>query len=104
MIKSKLTPAVCILVIGLNSVVGVPTKEAKLWEPVEWEFENPGWTGNPFDLVAKAGFTHEDTGESIETEPFYEAGDTWKLRFTSTRADRRNGARSVDRVRRHRRG
>jgi len=88
MLKSKVAPGICILVIGLNSITAVPTKEAKLWEPVEWEFENPGWTGNPFDLVATAAFTHEDTGERIESELFYEAGDTWKLRFTGTRTGR----------------
>jgi len=83
-----LSPILCILVIGLNSAVAMPTNKAKLWELVEWEFENPGWAGNPFDLIATATFTHEDSGERIETELFYDTGDTWKLRFTGTRTGR----------------
>ena len=62
--------------------------ESKLWEPVNWSFENPSCSGNPYDLVAKATFTHTSTGQKIRTELFYDRGDTWKLRFTGTRAGR----------------
>jgi hypothetical protein len=64
------------------------TEEARLWEPVTWEFRNPGCSGNPFDLVARATFTHTPSGEKIRTELYYEDGDTWKLRFTGTRTGR----------------
>src|SRR4030042_5129988 len=78
----KLCASVC--VIAVNLCLAAPIKEVKLWEPVEWKFENPGYNGNPFDLVAKATFTHKDTGREIQTELFYDRGDVWRLRFTGT--------------------
>jgi hypothetical protein len=73
-----------ILLIGLTPVLASPIKEAKLWEPVTWTFRNPSYSGNPFDLVAKAAFTHAPSGQKIQTEFFYDDGNTWKLRFTGT--------------------
>jgi hypothetical protein len=70
--------------IVLLPVHASPAKEAKLWEPVNWTFRNPSCPGNPFDLVAKATFTHKRTGRKIRTELFYDGGETWKLRFTAT--------------------
>ena len=64
------------------------SETAKLWEPVTWTFRNPGYSGNPFDLVAKAIFTHTPTGKKIQTELFYDGGDTWKLRFTGPQTGR----------------
>jgi len=74
----------CALMIAGGCRRPVQAKEARLWEPVEWEFENLTCVGNPFDLVARAAFIHEPTGRRIETELFYEGGRTWKLRFTGT--------------------
>ena len=65
-----------------------PIREAKLWEPVTWTFRNPSCSGNPFDLVAKATFTHAPGGQKVRTELFYDDGDTWKLRFTGTHTGR----------------
>jgi hypothetical protein len=65
-------------------VLASPAREAKLWEPMNWTFQNPGCSGNPFDLVAKATFTHKPSGRKIRTELFYDGGETWKLRFTGT--------------------
>jgi hypothetical protein len=73
-----------ILRIVFAPVLASPTREAKLWEPVTWTFRNPSCTGNPFDLVVKATFTHALSGQKIQTEFFYDDGDTWKLRFTGT--------------------
>jgi hypothetical protein len=69
---------------GFAPVFASPPKETKLWEPVEWKFENPGYEANPYDLVAVAVFTHKNTGRKIQTGLFYDASDTWKLRFTGT--------------------
>jgi len=74
-----------ILWIVFTPVLASPTRKAKLWEPVTWTFRNPSYSGNPFDLVAKATFTHASGGQKIQTEFFYDDGDTWKLRFTGTR-------------------
>jgi len=85
MLKDSLIFLISVSLIGFGPVFAAPPKQAKLWEPVDWEFQNPGHKGNPFDLVAKATFTHIDTGQKIRTELFYDAADTWKLRFTGTR-------------------
>jgi len=77
-----------ISLIGFTTVFASPGKEAKLWEPVEWKFRNPSCSGNPFDLVAKATFTHTPTGKNIQTELFYDGNNTWKLRFTGTHTGR----------------
>jgi hypothetical protein len=66
-------------------VLASPVRKAKLWEPMTWTFRNPNYSGNPFDLVAKATFTHASSSQQIRTEFFYDDGDTWKLRFTGTR-------------------
>ena len=77
-----------ILLIGFTPALASLIKEAKLWEPVDWKFRNPSYSGNPFDLVAKATFTHTLSGRKIQTELFYHDGDTWKLRFTGTHTGR----------------
>ncbi len=65
-----------------------PGKRARLWEPVTWTFQNPSCSGNPFDLVAGASFTHASSGRTIQTELFYDGGTIWKLRFTGTHVGR----------------
>jgi hypothetical protein len=61
-------------------------ESARLWEPIDWTYSNPSYSGNPFDLIASATFTHPASGEQIRTELFYEGtGSNWKLRFTGTR-------------------
>jgi len=59
-------------------------KEAKLWQPVEWSFQNSSHAGNPYDLIAHATFTHKKSNNQIKTELFYNGGDKWTLRFTGT--------------------
>lgn len=56
-----------------------------LWGYIEWDISNSSWSGNPFDLVASATFTHSASGEVRTTEMFYDDNDTWKFRFTGTR-------------------
>jgi len=79
-----------ILLMGFTSVLASPIEEAKLWEPVTWKFRNQSYSGNPFDLVAKATFTHTPSGRNIRTEFFYDGNNTWKLRFTGTHTGRWN--------------
>ncbi|MBS3735388.1 MAG: DUF5060 domain-containing protein [Phycisphaerae bacterium] len=77
-----------------------------LWSPtLEWTIDNDSYEGNPFDLVAKATFTHESGKETRVTEMFYAGEDTWKFRFTGTRpgkwtfitqADGKNGTTKDD--------
>ena len=73
-----------ILLIGFSRVSASSIKQAKLCEPVTWNFRNPSYSGNPFDLVVKASFTHTSGGQNIRTEFFYDSGDTWVLHFTGT--------------------
>jgi hypothetical protein len=56
---------------------------APKWVVLEWSLENPSFSGNPFDLEARAVFTHEG-GEQRRTEMFYSGGSTWKFRFIGT--------------------
>ncbi|MHC4674324.1 MAG: apiosidase-like domain-containing protein [Planctomycetota bacterium] len=59
------------------------TPSAKMFEPFDWTFSNPSYSGNPYDLVATATFTHA-TESNIQTELYYDGGNDWKLRFTGT--------------------
>ncbi len=60
-------------------------KTGTQWAPfIEWSIENPGFTENPFDLVATVTFVHTSSGETHTTEMFYDGGSTWKFRFTGT--------------------
>ncbi|NJN15332.1 MAG: DUF5060 domain-containing protein, partial [Oscillochloris sp.] len=59
-------------------------RSAAQWETLEWQFSNDSYTGNPYDLIAGATFTHVESGEAITTGMFYVGGDTWAVRFTGT--------------------
>lgn len=72
------------IVMGSGVLPASTLKEAKLWEMISWDFPNATYEGNPFDLVARAIFTHTPSGRIIETELFYSGGDTWTMRFTGT--------------------
>ena len=60
--------------------------EARRFEHVDLDCANPSYSGNPFDLVATATFTHQGSGEQRVSELFYKGGDTWTARFTGTRS------------------
>src|SRR5688572_8545664 len=62
----------------------VEDKTGKLWEPIEWRFENPSCEGNPFDLMAEATFRHENEKETIRANLFHTGDKNWILRFTGT--------------------
>lgn len=53
---------------------------------LEWSIANASYEGNPFDLEARAVFTHRGTGQTLTTPMFYGGEGTWKFRFTGTRA------------------
>ncbi len=61
------------------------TTEAALWENIEWEIDNVNYKGNPFDLIAKVSFIHENSNEVKTAEMFYDENNTWKFRFTGTK-------------------
>jgi hypothetical protein len=57
-----------------------------LWAPyLEWNIENPNYSGNPYDLIATVTFTHQRSSEMRQTQMYYDGSDTWKFRFTATR-------------------
>jgi len=73
------------------------------FEPVsaelyEFDPQTTQWTvnddthseANPFDVIAKARFTHADTGQTRTTELFYDGNDQWKFRFTGTKTGQWN--------------
>jgi hypothetical protein len=77
-----------VLVGGPAHAESPQDRTARVFEVVEWALENPGWSGNPFDLEATATFTHDGTDRVIATPMFYDGGDTWRFRFTPTRPGR----------------
>jgi hypothetical protein len=77
-----------ILGVGSADAESPLDRMARVFEVVEWSFENPGWSGNPFDLPATSTCTHDGTGRVITTPMFYDGGDTWRFRFTPTRPGR----------------
>ncbi|MCB0122931.1 MAG: DUF5060 domain-containing protein [Caldilineaceae bacterium] len=71
--------------VPAGAMMGTPVRGTQ-WGPyLEWVIENSSYTGNPFDLVATATFTHTDSGETRETALFYAGASFWKFRFTGTR-------------------
>jgi hypothetical protein len=62
-------------------------REGYQWEPVlEWTIRSLPPAGNPYDLLATATFTHQETGTQIRTGLFYSGEDRWTFRFTATLA------------------
>ena len=57
----------------------------QVWETLEWTKNNATFSGNPYDLVAKAVFKHPASGSNHTTEMFYVGGNKWKFRFTGTK-------------------
>jgi len=80
----------CLLIVTLVTIFAngavandLGSRCARMWEYEEYSLTNTTWSGNPFDLVATATFTHAK--ETRTTEMFYVGSNTWKFRFTGTR-------------------
>ncbi|MFQ5652008.1 MAG: choice-of-anchor D domain-containing protein, partial [bacterium] len=80
-------PAANITVTATYRVQGGPLdRVGTQWGPVlEWQLDNPSFSGNPFDLVATATFVHSASGETITTGMYYDGANKWKFRFTGTK-------------------
>jgi len=60
-------------------------KSCKMWEVLEWKIDNAASpVSNPYDLVAKVVFNHED-GHTRKIEMFYAGDNTWKFRFCGSK-------------------
>ncbi len=69
-------------VVGANGI----DRSGTMYTPfIEWRLVNPSYSGNPFDLIAAATFTHKNSGETHTTGMFFDGNDTWAFRFTGTR-------------------
>lgn len=75
-----------VLTLFSNGAVAVDlgSRVATMWQCVEFDLINTSHSGNPFDLVAKVSFTHDQ--EKRTTEMFYVGDNTWRFRFTGTRS------------------
>ncbi len=61
-------------------------RSTTMWAPyVEWNLTNETFEGNPFDVFAKAKFTHAESGKQNTSEMFYSGDSIWKFRFTGTK-------------------
>ena len=46
-----------------------------VWAPyLEWNLKNPTFSENPFDVIAKVIFTHQESGKQHITEMFFKGG------------------------------
>lgn len=70
-------------VISADTTTSV-SREAYLWEPIEWSIENSSYSGNPFDLVATVTFEHQESSKTHTTQMYYSGNNKWKFRFTGT--------------------
>jgi hypothetical protein len=62
------------------------SRQGVLWSPhLQWTVQNPSFTGNAFDVIATAEFTHGESGERRRTEMFFAEENTWAFRFSGTR-------------------
>ncbi len=61
------------------------SRDGVMWDCAEWSVKNVPHSGNPFDVSAKATFTHAETGQKRITEMFYDGNGVWQFRFTGTR-------------------
>lgn len=78
-----LTIITAALTASFTAADDLGVREAHVWETVEYALSNATWDGNPFDVVAKVRFVHED--EVRTTEMFYTGDNRWQFRFTGTR-------------------
>jgi len=85
---SKIITVFIFISITFSGIVigAVFDKTGTLWAPyVEWEIDNPSYSGNPFDLISTVTFTHADSDAKHTTEMFYAGGTKWKFRFAGTK-------------------
>jgi len=62
------------------------TKATQMWECTEWGLPDVAQAGNPFDAAAAVTFHHWDSGVERTTQMFHDGNNTWRFRFTGTRA------------------
>jgi len=77
-----------VLVIFANQIhaANLGSKSGKMWHPyLEWSVSNPSFSGNPYDVIATATFSHSGSNKTHRTEMFYAGNNTWKFRFAGTR-------------------
>lgn len=86
-IKTALIGCIILIYISLSvSAAELPGKTCNLNEPyIEWSLPYSDFDSNPYDVIAYAVFTHEETGEIKRSLMFYDGQDTWKFRFTGTK-------------------
>ncbi len=79
--------AAYLLIAGCNNNAAMLSeKTIELNMPyAEWALINEKYDGNPFDVIAHAVFTHQD-GDEVRSLMYYDGDDTWKFRFTGTKA------------------
>lgn len=86
-IRSLVMAMGCLGVVAASGMAAT-ARTAKQWEPVDWRFEKIAWSGNPFDVMARATFRHQESAEQIATELFYDGKQAWVLRFTGSKPGR----------------
>ncbi len=82
---SDILPITCSVLVSIVPSPNFEDTATVLWECLEWSLTNADYAGNPYDLVATVTFTHQESGEQITTEMFFDGDNSWKFRFTGTK-------------------
>ncbi len=88
-IQKKTIIAICttFLLLQIQFVDAQYDKNGTQWGPyLEWSVTASDVSGNPFDVIADVTFVHTNSAQTTTTRMFYDNNDTWKWRFTGTRA------------------
>jgi len=88
MMKMKKLFLLFTLVIFTNQIhaANLGSQSGKMWHPyLEWSVSNSSFSGNPYDVIATATFSHSGSSKTHRTEMFYAGNNTWKFRFAGTR-------------------
>ncbi len=86
--EGNIAPGDVYLPIVKQPLFGLNPEEIVVARPVDIAFNNPSFSGNPFDLVATVTFTHQGSSAMHVTEMFYMGGNEWRVRFAPTQAGR----------------
>lgn len=77
----RLTATLIIFACFLFATAAQAQQSVEQWKKFETSIQNSSWSGNPFDVVLTATFTHTNSGESKTQFGFYAGSNTWTIYF-----------------------
>lgn len=77
--------AISTITFAFTPVTSIAQQSVEQWKRFEVTILNSSWSGNPFDIVLTANFTHSASGTTKTQFGFYDGSDTWKIYFMPDR-------------------